>query len=54
MEAQPKPAAPTPEQVQIRAHEIYKTRSSGPGHEWDDWPLAENELKSELGQLEEK
>lgn len=47
--AQPKPTAPTPEHIQKRAYEIYEARSREAGHEWDDWLLAENELKSQLG-----
>jgi hypothetical protein len=47
--AQPKPPAPTPEQIQKRAYEIYETRGGAPGREWDDWFLAEIELKSGIG-----
>jgi len=47
--AQPKPPAPTPEQIQKRAYEIYEMRGGGPGREWDDWFLAEIELNSERG-----
>jgi hypothetical protein len=40
---------PTPEQIQKRAHEIYEARGGAPGHEWDDWLLAEQQLRAELG-----
>jgi len=46
--AQPKPPAPTPEQIRRRAQEIFEARGSAPGHELDDWLEAERELKQEL------
>ena len=46
--AQPKPPAPTPEQIQKRAYEIFEARGGGPGHELDDWLLAQHELKAEV------
>ncbi len=47
--AQPKPPAPTPEQIRRRAQKIFEARGSAPGHELDDWLQAEIELKSEIG-----
>ncbi len=49
--AQPKRPAPTPEQIQKRAYEIYAARGGAPGREREDWFLAETELKieSEIG-----
>jgi hypothetical protein len=51
---QPKPPAPTAEQIQRRAYEIFEARGGAPGHEWDDWLLAEYELKAEIEQQKEK
>ena len=42
--------APTSEQIQRRAYEIYEARGREAGHELDDWLLAEYELKAEVGQ----
>ena len=47
--ARPTPPALTPEQIQKRAYEIYETRGGAPGHELDNWLLAEIELKAEIG-----
>ena len=47
--AQPKPPAPTPEQIRRRAQEIFEARGGALGHELDDWLQAEIELKSEFG-----
>jgi hypothetical protein len=44
--ARPEPPAPTPEQIQQRAYEIYEARGGAPGCDWDDWLQAERELKS--------
>jgi hypothetical protein len=52
--AQPRPPAPTPERIQRRAYELFEARGGGPGHELDDWLLAEHELKTEIGRREEK
>lgn len=49
MAAQPKPPAPTPEQIRRRAQEIFEARGGAPGHELDDWLQAEIELKSGVG-----
>ena len=45
-ETQPKPPGPTPEQIRRRAQEIFEARGGAPGHELDDWLLAERELTS--------
>jgi hypothetical protein len=45
----PKPQAPTPEQIQKRAYEIYETRNGAPGCDLVDWLKAERELKAEAG-----
>jgi hypothetical protein len=42
----PKPPAPTPEEIRKRAQEIFEARGGAPGHELDDWLLAESQLKS--------
>ena len=44
----PKPPAPTPEQLQKRAYEIFEARGGAPGREWDDWLLAEAELNAQV------
>jgi DUF2934 family protein len=35
---------PTPEQIQLRAYEIYLERCGAPGNEMEDWVQAEREL----------
>jgi hypothetical protein len=35
---------PTPEQIQVRAYEIYLERRGAPGNELQDWVQAEREL----------
>ena len=35
---------PTPEQIQMRAYEIYLERDGAPGKAFDDWVQAEREL----------
>jgi hypothetical protein len=35
---------PTPEQIQLRAYEIYLERCGAPGNELEDWVRAEREL----------
>jgi Protein of unknown function (DUF2934) len=32
------------EQIEARAHEIYRARGANPGHELDDWLRAEREV----------
>ena len=44
-----RPQPPTLEQIRMRAYEIHLTRGAAPGHELDDWLLAEIELTSEMG-----
>lgn len=39
-------AAPAPEAIRLRAHQIFVTRGGIPGRELEDWLLAEHELKS--------
>jgi hypothetical protein len=46
--AQPKPQAPTTQQIRKRAYEIFEARGGEPGRELDDWLLAENEVKAEI------
>jgi len=36
------------EQIQKRAYAIFETRGGAPGHELEDWLLAEVELKAEM------
>jgi hypothetical protein len=38
---------PTPEEIHLRAHEIYLSRGGAPGRELEDWLLAEQQLKQE-------
>ncbi len=45
--AQPKPPAPTSEQIQKRAYALHMAQG-GKSHPLIDWLRAENELKSEL------
>ena len=40
---------PRHEQIRMSAYEIYLTRGAAPGHELDDWLLAEIDLTSEMG-----
>ena len=40
-------AAPTPEQIQARAYEIYLERRGTPGSQIEDWLRAERELLSD-------
>ena len=40
-------AAPTLEQIQARAYEIYLERRGAPGNQVDDWLRAESELLAE-------
>jgi hypothetical protein len=35
---------PTPEQIALRAYEIYLDRGGAPGNELEDWTRAEREL----------
>lgn len=46
--------APTPEQIQKRAHEIFMARGGEPGRELDDWLLAERELKAGIERQKEQ
>jgi hypothetical protein len=43
---QRRPAAPSPEQVRVRAYEIYLARGGQPGREAEDWAQAERELRA--------
>ena len=38
---------PTPEEIHLRAHQIFLTRGGIPGRELEDWLLAEYQLKRE-------
>lgn len=46
--AKPQLPAPTNQQIQERAFEIYNARGGVPGRELDDWLQAEHELKAEI------
>jgi Protein of unknown function (DUF2934) len=35
---------PTPDEIGVRAHEIFLERGATPGHDLDDWLQAEEEL----------
>jgi hypothetical protein len=37
-------AAPTQEEIQLRAYQIYLERNGAPGNPFDDWTQAEQEL----------
>lgn len=39
-------AAPTPEQIRVRAYEIFLARGAAPGREVEDWLQAENSLRA--------
>ena len=39
-------AAPSEQEIAIRAHELYLGRGAEEGHELDDWLQAERELKA--------
>jgi hypothetical protein len=36
-----------PEQIRQSAYEIFMSRGGAPGHDWDDWLLAEAEFKAD-------
>ncbi len=38
---------PTPEQIRMRAYEIYLSRNGAPGDEVQDWLRAETELRAD-------
>jgi len=38
------PGAPTGEEIELRAYQIYIQRGGGDGHEVEDWLQAEREL----------
>ena len=38
---------PDPKEIEHRAYELYLSRGSDPGHDFDDWLRAERELKVE-------
>lgn len=40
-------ASPTPEEIHLRAHQIFLSRGGIPGRELEDWLLAEYQLKRE-------
>jgi hypothetical protein len=42
----PSGVAPTPEEIQQRAHQIYLSRGSVAGRDLEDWLQAERELKT--------
>jgi hypothetical protein len=37
---------PTPEEIRVRAYELYLARGAQPGREAEDWAKAEAELRS--------
>lgn len=39
---------PSPEEVRVRAYEIYVARGAQPGREAEDWAKAEAELRSRV------
>jgi len=53
-----KPAAarnqPTPDQIALRAYEIYLERGCEPGHELEDWTRAEHELSPKKSKPRQK
>jgi len=40
-------SAPTHDEIAMRAYHIYLQRNGAPGHPFDDWKLAEQELLAE-------
>jgi hypothetical protein len=42
-------AAPTQEEIQLRAYQIYLERNGAPGNPYDDWTQAERELTAKPG-----
>ncbi len=40
-------SSPTPEEIHLRAHQIFLARGGIPGRELEDWLLAEHQLKRE-------
>jgi DUF2934 family protein len=41
--------APTRKEIALRAYEIYLGRGGAPGHELEDWTMAERELSQRNG-----
>lgn len=59
--ASPKPAklraarkSPKPEEIALRAYQIYLERGGAPGNELDDWTRAERELFAQNGKPRRK
>jgi len=44
----PRPAGPSPEEIRLRAYEIYVDRGQTEGQELEDWLQAEKELVETL------
>jgi hypothetical protein len=40
---------PTPDEIQLRAYEIYLERNGAPGDPLNDWVQAERELQQKIG-----
>lgn len=40
---------PTPEEIQLRAYELYLERKGAPGDPLEDWVRAEHELRAKNG-----
>jgi hypothetical protein len=45
---------PTPEEIALRAYQIYLNRGGAPGSELEDWILAERELVEKYGKARRK
>lgn len=39
------------ERIRLRAYELHQARGGAPGHDLDDWLLAEHQLKVEMSQV---
>jgi hypothetical protein len=45
---------PSPEEVALRAYQIYLERGGAPGNELEDWTRAERELLAKLSKVRRK
>ena len=43
------PVSPTHDEIARRAYELFEERGGEPGREWEDWFVAERELRNAHG-----
>ena len=54
MNSRTAPKSPGPEDIALRAYQIYLERAGAPGNPLDDWTRAEHELLSQNGTVRRK